>query len=457
MQSRRDQVQAYFFVVGRLVAALTHGKPDILEHPNRRFSTGTVLGFLLAALLVAIFGIYGLFVPGGDSSWRVAGAIVVVKETGARYVYEGNQLRPVLNYSSALLAAGDNSTTVSVSQNSLSGVPVGTPIGIPGAPDDLPAAGKLWTGPWSVCMSGAQTALVLGSSAGDPAGQGLLASTSDGAKYLVWRGSRYRIDGSYIIDALGYAGAEVLPVSAGWLNVLPAGPDLNVPVIAGTGQPGPVVNEKPGIIGQIYEMRNPAINSDQLYVLERDGVAPLTRTMAALFLSAPTTQPAYPNSPVAPIPLGASALAAIPVSATPMPTGYPAQPPTLFDVDSGSVACVRLTPAGNGGMAPAVVLLPRSAVADGVPPAARRTADGMADQVVIPAGVGALVGVANGAAEYLVTDLGVKYPLGDSSVAGTLGYGAATAVKVTSALLGLLPTGPVLAPAAAQNAQLAGP
>ena len=30
MQSRRDQVQAYFFVVGRLVAAVVHGRPDVL-------------------------------------------------------------------------------------------------------------------------------------------------------------------------------------------------------------------------------------------------------------------------------------------------------------------------------------------------------------------------------------------------------------------------------------------
>ena len=472
MQSRRGRGQACFFVVGRLGAALTHGNPASPVHPNRRFGTGTVFGFLLAALLVAIFGVYGLFVPGGDSSWRTAGSIVVTKETGARYVYLDGQLRPVLNFSSALLAAGEDATVVAVSRNSLVGVPVGAPIGIPGAPDGLPAADRLDTGPWTVCTSsvssgGAEsvtTTLALGrSDAPTPGGQGLLVSGPDHTKYLVWQGTRYRVDNASVVDALGYASAKVLSVSTGWLNVIPAGADLAAPVIPGVGQPGPKINGQPGVVGQIYEARNPAINSDQLYVLERDGLAPLSRTLAALLLAAPTTQPAYPTGPVVPIAISVAQLAGVPVSASAgaLPSGYPSVPPPLSEVDVNSAACVPLIPSEGGGMTASVVVLPRTVIGASVAPAGRRIAGAMADQVAIPADGGALVGVqsAPGAAvrtEYLVTDLGVKYPLRDASVAGTLGYGQAKVVGVTPALLALLPTGPVLDPAAAGNTQLAG-
>ncbi len=52
MQSRRDQVQAYFFVVGRLVSAVVHGKPDALAQPNRRMNTGLFLGAIVGAVII---------------------------------------------------------------------------------------------------------------------------------------------------------------------------------------------------------------------------------------------------------------------------------------------------------------------------------------------------------------------------------------------------------------------
>ena len=66
------------------------------------------------------------------------------------------------------------------------------------------------------------------------------------------------------------------------------------------------------------------------------------------------------------------------------------------------------------------------------------------DQVVISAGGGALVRTvpAPGAppgTEFLVTDLGVKYPLVDDTVASVLGYGHVSPAGIPSALLALLP------------------
>lgn len=139
MQSRRDQVQAYFYVVGRMTSAVTHGRPDVVRPPGRRLSTGLAIGVLIAAVLCAGFGVYGLFQPGGNTSWRTAGALVTEKTSGARFVYLNGTLHPVLNLASARLASGSAAAPTSVSAASLAGTPVGAPIGIPDAPDSPPA------------------------------------------------------------------------------------------------------------------------------------------------------------------------------------------------------------------------------------------------------------------------------------------------------------------------------
>ncbi|GAA5151895.1 MULTISPECIES: type VII secretion protein EccB [Amycolatopsis] len=463
MQSRKDQVQAYFFVVGRLVAAVTHGSPDRLESPNRRLNTGVVMGFLLAALLVAVFGIYGLFVPGGDTSWRQAGTIVMDKSTGARYVYLDGQLRPVLNYASArLVAANSGGAVVSVSRNSLAGTPVGQPIGIAGAPDSVPTAGNLTSGAWTVCVqqpltpSGTPVVTVLlaqRESAPLGTGQALLVSTPDGATWLLWQGRRHRVPERWALDALGYGGVPATPVTTSWLNPIPAGPDLAVPQLGRVGQPGPVVDGRPSVIGQVYEVRNPAIDADQLYLVRGDGFVPLSRTAAALVLAAPVTRQAYHDGPVAPIQVGPGALTGVPATGT-IGDGLPPVPPELLTPPNGTVPCLRYDPKAN---ATTVELLAQSQVDSDAMPVARHVAGTMADRVVIPGGTGVLArelpapGATPGAA-YLLTDTGVRFPVADANAMAALGYSDSDVVRLPAELLALLPTGPVLSmQAALQN------
>jgi hypothetical protein len=102
------------------------------------------------------------------------------------------------------------------------------------------------------------------------------------------------------------------------------------------------------------------------------------------------------------------------------------------------------------GAAPGDVRVP----AAGAPGADSREAD----KVVVPPGGGLVVrdlpapGVGTGTL-FLVTDLGVKFPLASDGVAGTLGYGGVTPVLVPSTLLAFLPTGPALDPNATAVAQ----
>jgi type VII secretion protein EccB len=387
--------------------------------------------------------------------------VVLEKDTGARYVFLDGQLRPALNLSSALLAAGDVGKLVTVSKSSLTGVPVGTPIGIPGAPDGLPLADRLNVSPWTVCAkradqhavaSAATVTLRLDGVAGTPTppDHALLVSTPDGVVHLVWRGNRHTVADPTILEAMGYNSAPPVRVSPAWLNVIPAGRDLRPPSIADIGKAGALISGKPGLVGQLYELKNPATGSDEIFVLQAGGLMPVSRSVAAMLLTNPAMKGAYPDSSVRPLEVGPGDVAGVPLMGNdPISADLPPTPPALVDLGASGEPCMRFDPASDTGHPPALVILPDSVEGDAVPPAGKHTVGTTADQVVIPVGGGALVRTvpAPGAPPgtgFLVTDLGVRYPLVDDTVASILGYGHLTAVGVPVALLALLPSGPAL-------------
>lgn len=98
MRSRRDQLQAYQFVRGRMVSALLLADPNTTDAPLRRISRTTFSGVMVGALAMAGFGVYGLINPGGANRWRSADRVVIESGTGARYVWHGGQLHPMLNF-----------------------------------------------------------------------------------------------------------------------------------------------------------------------------------------------------------------------------------------------------------------------------------------------------------------------------------------------------------------------
>ena len=142
MPSRQDQLHSYQFMVQRVVAALVMRETDPAQSPFRRAA-----GASLAER--AGRGDRAGRVRGvrrdrrrRRHSWRDASAVIVERESGARYVYRDEKLHLVLNYASALLIIGAaQPKTVLVSRRSIEGVPRGSTLGIAEAPDSLPAAG----------------------------------------------------------------------------------------------------------------------------------------------------------------------------------------------------------------------------------------------------------------------------------------------------------------------------
>ncbi|MFI6265904.1 type VII secretion protein EccB [Micromonospora sp. NPDC051006] len=456
MPSRQDQLHSYQFTVQRAVAALVMRETDPVQSPFRRLAGAALASVLVAAIGLGGFALYGLF-TGGGSSWRDAGAVIVEKESGARYVYREQKLHPVLNYASALLIVGaEQSRTVLVSRRSIEGVPRGLPLGIADAPDSLPAPARLSTAPWTVCSmppsdadrTGSRSALLIGADAGRgrPLGEeALLLRHPDGGLHLVWHQRRYLIrDPTRVLAALATTRARAVPVAPALLNALPAGVDLVPPTLPGLGRGSERV---PGArVGDVYLVRNSG-GGRQYAVVVREGLAGITELQAGLLLA--RTGQGEPEA----MTLGRfAALPAEPDLTPTGPTAPPAAPPKLTSVEAGGL-CARV--GDDAGVAEVHVGVPLPDLA-----AAPRTAAGTpggprADHVVVEPGRGAVVEAvaapgASGGAVSVVTDLGRRYVLADRGVLGMLGYRDVRPARLPAGLVSLVPAGATLDPAAAR-------
>lgn len=461
MQSRRDQVQAHLFVVSRLAAGMLRAEPDAPDIPTGRTTRGIKTGLFLGIAVALGVGVYGMIKPGGATSWRKPGTMVVVEETGARFLYLDGALHPVLNQASAKLVAGDKMVVKQVSEKSLAGYPHGGPLGILGAPDALPSSADLSTEGWLACgiqvptASGAPTPrLALSIGAHKKArplteSQAALIAAPDGTQYLLWAGQRLRVDtANGALRALGYASETPYAVTTAYLNTLSAGPDLRAPDVPGRGSNGPALAGRPTKVGQLFT--GPA---GEQYLLSANGLTPLTTTLFDLLRGLPETQhDAYAGAPVVAEPIGAADLASHQVAAPAGWAGLPAEPPMITTAVRGQSLCteVRSTSAGT---LTVVVLVDAASVVGRTPtaqPGVTRACT-EADLILVRPGGGALVralsGGGAGTTEYLVTDDGVKYPLPSAAAAKKLGYSATRGVAVPDSLLTLLPTGPSLDPA----------
>jgi type VII secretion protein EccB len=459
MQSRREQLDAYRFLTRRIVGGLLQGEPETNERPMRRFGLAVFGGLLIAALIFAGVGVYGLVRPGGRTP--AENSLILVRENGAKFLYLRGRLHPVLNWTSARLIAGTDTLNVrTMSQNSLREIPRGRAVGIAGLPDELPAPSALVKLPWTACSAPRSSSadvpaafLFVGSAPGGGTAldqrAGLLVSTEGGDRYLIHRDRRLRIRDNATIAALGWAGVPVAPVADGLLNAVPAGPDLGAPAIAGNGDRTSItVGGAQTQVGQLFRA------GEQYYVMVQNGLSPVGAVTARLMTAAGA----------AATETTAAEAGRVLTSDAVEPPGFPAEVPTVQRdgprypmlcalyrgapaADRSVVVQAYTAVAGEAQLAPEAAA-PAQVGADGV-----RTAD----RVVLPGGGAALVrllpppGAAAGAT-YLITDQGVKYPMpvdAADKVRQSLGYGRATPVSVPAALLALVPTGPALDPQAA--------
>lgn len=439
MQTQRDHVHAYQFMVRRMTSALVAGDPSALEPPARRSLTGLVIGLVLGLLVVAGFGVFGIVVPGGNYVWQEPGAILVEEETGTRYVMLDGTLHPTLNQSSAMLLQGKDAKVHTISSNSLAGLPRGAPVGLLGAPDPTPRPDALYSGALMLCLSlpdgsedASATLLPAGPADGlaAPAKQDyLLVRSPDGDDYLAWQGAKHRLTDDAVAVALGMSTA--VPVPGLWLDLLPTGDEIGPADIPGAGEQGPVVGGVPHPVGQLFEQA--AAGGRQFFVLMRDGLARLSETDFTLL----ATRAGAPR----PRPITSAEVVATPESKD---TSLRDRLPDLTGVRPMRTAdrsvCVLQTPSGKKVVAGIVLATRRTPVTAGPGDVGVR----------LPPSTGLLVGevpIPEGqrvADRYLITDQGRKYAIPDDDSMVALGLGAVKPIAMNTRLLSALPTGPSL-------------
>jgi type VII secretion protein EccB len=471
--TERDQIQANQFLRTRLVSALAAGDANYPASPGRRLVLGTIMGAAAALLVAAGFGIIGILKPTDSVDWRQTGQVILEEGTGAHFVLGSDGLlHPVINETSALLLAGSDKT-VAAAASALSSAPRGVTLGIPGAPDSLPSVSGLLTPTLVTCSSApagqaataAPAATVLLSGASSAAGaltgmgalsarQGLLVQAPGSAPYLISSGYRYQLPSPAAVVALGYQNVAPLPVAATWLGTLPAGRSLALVAVPDAGRPGPAVGGAATRIGQVFTASGALGGPAQYYLVRGNGLELITQTEAVLVLGDTANAAAYPGT--APKVLQTS-LAQVDSAPQHPPgadaSGFPARIPALADRGAGiAVVCA----AGDGRDVASVAVGPALPLPSGARamPTGATSGDGLAGQVYVPPGSGALVAAqaapgARTTTTYLVTDEGIKFPVGNAAARRSLGYGTVKPVPMATALLDLLPTGPTLDRAAA--------
>lgn len=459
MQTRRDQLQAYQFLVRRILAALLGNEPEAPEQPMRRAKAATFSGIMLGALVCGGVALTGFLTEGSSATWKETEGLIVNKDTGQHYLYKKihgrKALIPIINYPSVQLLLGDEEAKggTEVSPENLAGVPKEPAIGIPGIPTELPNADNVTDGPWLICNHMPQPDRRLvelfvdhePQQGSQPLGNRalLVEDETGGQLFLIWNGHRLALDETTQIR-LGLQRVEPIRVRNAWLNTIPRGSDLQPIEIANVGAAADVtVKGQPVVVGQVLE----SVNSDDPYwLVYEDGVAPITETQANLIVKDPaiagaTNQTTFTRIGDVDLPRQTATDPAI-------PEDQPDELPRAAELESDR-APLCLTYKGDpdqplalhyGGTMPASI----SQDGDGTPTGAP------ADRVTVTGGEAAVIstlgadGKSSGFA--VVADSGLKYPVPDRQALALLGYDGAPKVELPKVIADLIRAGPALDP-----------
>ncbi|GAA2426932.1 type VII secretion protein EccB [Actinomadura vinacea] len=470
-QSRRDLHQAHNLMMQRVGLALLSGEPDAAESPMRRNTVAALSGLVIAIVLVGVAAIVGFLLPGGAKGLDKGDMVIIEKESGTKYVYDTNskKLLPVANYASALLAVNKQGTkSRSVSRNSLTGFERGPMIGIPNAPDSLPDAKKLISGPWSVCVREADpgngvrrsmTTLAAGREVGGRTrgADEALPVRAGTESWILWRDRRLKLPLPPAQISAITGGAPPVQVAPAWLNSIPSGTDFAAPQLP--GQRGRAVRGpggRPARVGQVY--RADTGGGVNWYVMLADGFAQISETQGRLLLSDPRTKAAYPGRLAEALPTDLPSATSMQSRTRLFSDGLPATMPKFTAWNPAEPLCAvysggketnaKLTIGGS--------LPPPSSTALG----AGSGGGAAVDQLVLPPGGASLVRQAPGGAANatgtgavgslsIINDQGMRFAIPSSEIAANLGYDAGHAAPVPASVLQLIPSGPALDPRAA--------
>jgi len=263
---------------------------------------------------------------------------------------------------------------------------------------------------------------------------------------MVNQGRRYRLADA-AAQRVGLQRATPLALPAEILDLLPEGPPIAVPDIAGPGAPVAGV-PRAWVTADVVRVQAGGTARQSLAVLP-DGVAPVSELTAALLVSAGSNEVATDPATAA-----TARRSRTPSLDTP---GWPAVIPQPVGLQRDQPLCLSTTPGAPAGDAPwpVRVSLPGVVLGPGEQPVHTGQGDtpGVVDQVMVPRGAGTLVRATTASggdgALTLVTDSGQRFAVPSPEAATRLRYDPAVARSVPAPFVRLLPAGPALDPEAA--------
>lgn len=497
MADKKDLAEAQSYSRRRLVTAFTSGIPSGVELTPKKNQTPIIVGVGLAliAMLAGVF--YGIMSPSLPSNWQ-NNKLIVAKDSAARYVSVDGTLHPVINAISArLLIPSSDFSVITVKDDQLAGIPVGSTIGILGAPDSLPAKGQLAAGSITSCTSGGSIENII---SGTPApaldADRAIVATVDHADYLITGSKRHELPSSTTVRdsflrALGIPQTNTVNASVQWLNLFDEGTPIAPIDVPGEGRSVHVR----GVdlhAGDVITQEGDATHTDYL-VLDDGSITALDPFAAGLYGVGKTEAQTRPKTVSAE---DFQQLANAPKGV--IPADWPTH--ALKPVDSGTVMCATLPlKTGSGPLASRVRLAERSAVksdsgSNGVGDAAGTagssgsaatgtaagalaaggdgssgTAAGASSDdgddpdapsitTSVTGGTGALVRASIGdsgkGTVFAIDSTGTAYPIPDATeeILNRLGYAGGDVRNIPRAWVDVFPSGVQLTPAAAGDA-----
>jgi type VII secretion protein EccB len=441
-QSRREQLQAYRFMQRRVRTALLDADPDTNDAPLSRMGAATYAGIMVAILVLAGAGIYGVFNRGGSTAWKKAGTLISERETGRQFIYTDKTLYQVQNVTSAQLVLGPRMTILDVAHNSLRNTPHGGIIGIRGGPEDVPKPKTMVGSTWSVCVGGDLTSTaavpmqiepgVKAAGTAPAAAKGFLLRAPQGT-FLLAQNHVYLIPPAWL-TALSYGSAAPgLRVTDAFIAAIPRGQTLQpLTGLVGFGKNGSLLGVG-GVRTKIGQVLQDRIDRRLFYLVVSGGLAPVTELQAKLQLADRATQKLQHGT--RPLVVDPDALTGIAIRKLPKAPARAQQAPVTRPL--------LLTPAVNEQIC---VVYPPTSAAPTVVYGRYVPVANTSGLVRLPLGAGAIVDVpssATAAATYFVSDAGVAFPIAGSALT-QLGLDAVPHARVPSGVLSSIVTGPEL-------------
>ncbi|MFF5479625.1 type VII secretion protein EccB [Streptomyces sp. NPDC012935] len=468
-KQRRDELAAYTFARKRTVAAFLAPSPGGSEEGAPRPVRTVMPSLAVGVVLVIGFIAWGVIKPTAPKGWDTPGEYIIVdSDSTTRYVVldpdpKDNKvekvLHPVLNYASAkLLLDKGKGTVLEVPGKEIdkSGIRHGATIGIPYAPDRLPAkddAQEKKT--WAVCerpapggsdgaaaidravfvFDAADAKSLAGAGKVDPREALYVQDTKTKLQYLVdGQGNRFLLGGEAGLDDTSMeklrtavigssASAQPQQVSSEWLNTLNKGTDITFPTVPNADEPTSVQG-LPGVttVGQVLRARD--AQSEQFYVVLKNEVAVISPFVANLLVARDGASPVKSSTPAIIEANGGSAERFYADKGWPLTVPRQANPAAPQSGEARTTSCSVYKGGIGADRKPQLAAwsgtnYPKTVITDSLG-AYVSSGSGLLFQEVAGTAAG-------GGATYLLTDTGLRYSLPKSNDSAAQGSGASSA------------------------------